>query len=54
MSAGEITIGKFIIGPSYADEEDKISIFGHETGEGSDFDKAEFEKLIEKFYMESF
>lgn len=53
-SIGEITIGRFVIGPSYGDEDDKIGIFCHENGEGGDFDKAEFEQLIEKFYRESF
>lgn len=54
MDTGEIRIGVFVIGPAYDDEDDKISIFNHEMGEGAEFDKAEFEKMVMKFFMESF
>lgn len=54
MDIGEMRIGVFVIGPSYANEHDKIGIFNHETGEGSDFDRDEFEKVVMKFYRENF
>jgi len=49
-----IRIGRFEIGPSYADEPDKIGIYIVEDGEGGDFSRADFEAVIAQFYKENF
>lgn len=55
MSVGEITIGSFTIGPPYIDgDEECISIFDHKSGEGAEFSKEEFERLIAQFYEENY
>ena len=46
-------IGEFEITEAYGDKETKIAIY-HESGEGGDFSKEEFAKIIAKFYEENF
>ena len=46
-------IGDFEITEAHSDKENKIAIW-HYSGEGGEFSKAEFEKIIAKFYEENF
>lgn len=52
-----IVIGDFKITPSYANDPDKIGI-QHESGEGGDFNRKEFEdhmyRAVSEFYKEHF
>ena len=49
----ELVVGDFRLGASYASEPDKIGIY-RSSGEGGDFDRAEFEAHIAKFYEDRF
>lgn len=46
-------IGKYTITESYGGDPERVAIY-HESGEGGDFDRAELEALIKKFYEENF
>ena len=49
-----IRIGRFEIGPSYANEPSKIGIYLAGDGEGGDFSRADFEAVIAQFYKDNF
>ena len=51
---GMIRIGGFGLELPYSDEPGKIGIYRFKDGEGGDFDAAELEALIAKFYEERF
>ena len=51
---GMIRIGGFLIEQPYGDGEGKLAIYRYQDGEGGDFDAAELEALIAKFYEERF
>ena len=54
---GSICIGGFLLELPYGDQPNKIGIYRAENGirnEGGDFDAAELEALIAKFYEERF
>lgn len=46
-------IGEWKIDEAYGDKETKFAIY-HESGEGGDFSKEEFAKVIAQFYKEHF
>lgn len=46
-------IGEFEITEAYSDKDTKFAIY-HESGEGGEFSKEEFAKVIADFYKENF
>lgn len=51
---GAIRIGGFLLEQPYGDDSGKLAIYRYKDGEGGDFDAAELEALIAKFYKENF
>lgn len=49
-----LRIGRFLIGPSYANEPDKVGIYLADHGEGGDFSVAALEAVIAEFYKDNF